>query len=260
MITKKRYWGLALPICDCQACGDGRGHRWSRGAPRARGRRLGRVRGPYAASALRRRGQDRLPELRRADRTHPRRRQPVAGRGDRAVLDAPLPRRIRTTGDSGSRPTSSPRASPASSATGSTRCSRCRTVLRREPPFKTIFGYATGRGRGRPPDAQELGQRHRVRRGRRPDGRRRHALDVRPGTAGGQHRLRLALGRRGPARAARPVERLLLLRDLRPARELDTGRGGATGRRTADPRSLDPVAGRRYSRGHGGATAPSTTQ
>jgi isoleucyl-tRNA synthetase len=59
------------------------------------------------------------------------------------------------------------------------------TVLRREPPFKTIFGYALA-------DAQELGQRDRVRRGRRPDGRRRDALDVRQGSPGGEHPVRLA--------------------------------------------------------------------
>ena len=78
--------------------------------------------------------------------------------------------------------------------------------------------------RGRPADAQELGQRDRVRRGGRADGRRRHALDVRQGAAGGQHPLRLARGRRGAARAARPVERVRVLRDLRAAGRLDAAR------------------------------------
>ena len=50
------------------------------------------VRGPHAAPAVRRRGPDRLPGVRRAGRADPGRRQPVAGRRDRAVLDAPLPR------------------------------------------------------------------------------------------------------------------------------------------------------------------------
>ena len=54
--------------------------------------------------------------------------------------------RTRTTGRSGSRPTSSPRASPASSATGSTRCSRCRPCSgasrrsRRSSATRLVFG------------------------------------------------------------------------------------------------------------------------
>ena len=81
--------------------------------------------------------------------------------------------------------------------------------------------------RGRPADAQELGQRDRVRRGGRADGRRRHALDVRQGPARGQHPVRLARRRRGAARAARPLERLRVLRDLRPAGRLDRRREAA---------------------------------
>ena len=42
MISKKRYWGLALPIYDCAACGDGRRRRRARRAPRAGRRGLGR--------------------------------------------------------------------------------------------------------------------------------------------------------------------------------------------------------------------------
>ena len=51
--------------------------------------------------------------------------------------------------------------------------------------------------RGWPPDAQERRKLDRVRRGRRPDGRRRHALDVHEGPARGEHPVRLARGRRG---------------------------------------------------------------
>ena len=40
-----------------------------------------------------------------------------------------------------------------------------------------------------------------------------------------------------------PVERLLVLRDLRPAGRLEPDRGRAAGRGAARPRSLDPVAG-----------------
>ena len=131
------------------------------------------------------------------------------------------------------------------------------TVLRREEPFKTIFGYALRVRRGRPPDAQELGQRDRVRRGRRPDGRRRHALDVRQGPARGEHPVRLARRRRGAPRAARPVERLRVLRDLRPAGRLDADRIGdaAPPRERPVARPLDPVARGRHGRGRRGAPA-----
>ena len=92
MISKKRYWGLALPIYDCRKCGsfDVIGGREE--LQRAGDRGLGRVRGPHAAPAVRGRGDDRVLVVRRARVAHPGCRQPVAGRGDRAVLDAPLPR------------------------------------------------------------------------------------------------------------------------------------------------------------------------
>ena len=134
MISKKRYWGLALPIYDCRACGSfdvvgGRDELRDTGR-----RRLGRARGSYAAPAVRRRRDDRLLVVRRADVADRRRRQPLARRRDRAVFDAPLPRGSRVLGAAGIRPTSSPRASPASSATGSTRCWRwapCSAASRR---------------------------------------------------------------------------------------------------------------------------------
>ena len=92
MISKKRYWGLALPIYDCAACGTVEVIGGREELKEPRGRWLGPVRGPHAASTVGRRGQDRLPELRRAGGTDQGRRQSVAGRRDRAVLDAPLPR------------------------------------------------------------------------------------------------------------------------------------------------------------------------
>ena len=92
MISKKRYWGLALPICDCASCGtfDVIGGR-DELEERAR-RRLGRVRGPHAAPAVRRRGQDRLPGCgepvtRIADVGNP-----WLDAGIVPVLDAALPR------------------------------------------------------------------------------------------------------------------------------------------------------------------------
>ena len=81
--------------------------------------------------------------------------------------------------------------------------------------------------RRRPPDAQELGQRHRVRRGGRAHGRRRDALDVRQRPARGQHPLRLAGRGRGSPAAAGAVERVLVLRHLRPAGRLAAGAGSA---------------------------------
>ena len=97
-----------------------RGHRQSRGAEGARRRGLGRVRRPHAAPAVDRPGQDPQSEDRQPDVAHPRRRQPLARRRHRALLDDEVQHATAPTGRSGSRPTSSPRASPASSATGST--------------------------------------------------------------------------------------------------------------------------------------------
>ena len=92
MISKKRYWGLALPIYDCSACGRGRGHRRPRRAQGARGRGLGR-RSRATPRTGRTWTRSRSPaRLRSAGRAHQGRRQPVARRRDRAVLDAPLPR------------------------------------------------------------------------------------------------------------------------------------------------------------------------
>ena len=127
------------------------------------------------------------------------------------------------------------------------------TVLKRTEPYRTIFGYALVFGEDGRPDAQELGQRDRVRRGRRADGRRRHALAVRQGTPRGQHQLRLARRRRGAPRAADPVERLRVLRHVRAARRLGSRardrRGSGRGRIVAGARPLDPVSlGRRWRR------------
>ena len=249
MISKKRYWGLALPIYDCPACGtfDVVGGREE--LQRAGRRGLGGVRGPHAASAVRRRGHDRL--LRRAARPSSGSRtsatpgwtpgivpfstlhyredpeywaQLVPGRLHHRELPRPVPQLVLLDARDVDGPP--PRAAVQDDL-------RLRHALRR----------------GRPADAQELGQRDRVRRGRRADGRRRHALDVRHGAARGQHPLRLARRRRGPARAARALERLRVLRDLRPARRLEPARRRTPARPRRRPsgrtRPLDPVAGGR---------------
>ena len=147
MISKKRYWGLALPIYDCAACGTVEVIGGREELQRARGRGLGTVRGPHTASPVGRRGQDRLSEVRRARRADQGRRQSLARRRHRAVLDAPLPRGARSTGRSGSRPTSSPRASRASSATGSTRCWRWRRscAARRRSRRSSATPWSTAR-------------------------------------------------------------------------------------------------------------------
>ena len=250
MISKKRYWGLALPIYDCSACGTVEVIGGREELQRAGGRGLGGVRGPHAAPAVGRRGDDRLPVVRRPGRAH------------QATSATPG----STPGSCRSRRSTTARTRtywaqwfPADFITESFpgqfrnwfySMLAMSTVLRREPPFKTIFGYALRLRRGRPADAQELGQRDRLRRGRRADGRRRHALDVREGAARGEHPLRLARRRRGAPRAAGPVERLRVLRDVRPAGGLDARRGRRR-RRSPSGGALDRWILSRAA-GHGG--------
>ena len=127
-----------------------RRHRRARGARAARGRGLGRVRGPHAPPAVRGRGQDRLPVVRRAGRAHPRRRQPLARRRHRAVLDAPLPRGPGVLGEVVPGRLHH-RELPGQFRNWFYAMLAMSTVLRREEPFKTIFGYATLFGEdGRP--------------------------------------------------------------------------------------------------------------
>ena len=151
MISKKRYYGLALPIYDCAACGtfDVIGGREE--LQRARGRGLGGVRGPHAAPAVRGRGQDRLPVVRRAGRADPRRRQPLA----RCRASCPF-----STLHYREEPEYWAKWFPADFVTESFpgqfrnwfyAMLAMSTVLRREEPFRTIFGYATLFGEdGRP--------------------------------------------------------------------------------------------------------------
>ena len=121
MISKKRYYGLALPIYDCEACGT------------------------FEVIGSETELQERAVEGWDAFEGHtPHRPWIDAVKIACAKCGAPVSRipdvgnpwldagivpystlKYRTTartGRSGSRPTSSPRASPASSATGSTRC------------------------------------------------------------------------------------------------------------------------------------------
>ena len=121
MISKKRYWGLALPIWACDACGGfeviGSEHeleeRAVEGWPEFAGHSPHRPWIDGVKIACSSCGDEDLP--------HPRRRQPVAGRRHRAVLDHRLSQRPRPLARLVPRPTGSRSRFPVSSATGSTR-------------------------------------------------------------------------------------------------------------------------------------------
>ena len=123
MISKKRYWGLALPIWECADCGafeviggrDELRERAVEGWESFEGHTPHRPHVDAVKIAL--------LLLRRHRRAHPRRRQSLAGRGHRALLDAPLPRGPGLLGAVVPGRLHHRVASRASSATGSTRCS-----------------------------------------------------------------------------------------------------------------------------------------
>ncbi len=62
MISKKRFWGLALPIWVDEVTGEFDGHRFAGRAQGAGRRRLGRIRGPHAAPSLDRPREDQEPK------------------------------------------------------------------------------------------------------------------------------------------------------------------------------------------------------
>ena len=98
------------------------------------------------------------------------------------------------------------------------------TVLRREEPFRTIFGYATLFGEDGRPMHKSWGNAIEF-----DEAAERMGVDVMrwmyaSRTARRQHPVRLARRRRGAARPAGAVERLRVLRHLRPARRLDARR------------------------------------
>ena len=134
MISKKRYWGLALPIYDCHVVWDA-----STSSAVARTCASGPSRAGTSSRATRRTARSSTrstsPARRAASRSRAsptsatRGSTPASSRSRRSTSA-----RIPTTGRSGIRPTSSPRASRASSATGSTRCWRwapCSAASRR---------------------------------------------------------------------------------------------------------------------------------
>ncbi len=112
MISKKRFWGLALPIWVDEQTGD---FEVIGGCDELKERA---VEGwdEFAGHTPHRPWIDQVkirnPKTRQPDGAHPRRRQSLARRRHRALLDDGLQHRSRRTGRSGSRPTSSPRAFP----------------------------------------------------------------------------------------------------------------------------------------------------
>ena len=143
-------------------------------------------------------------------------------RHDRDVLGAVVPGRLHHRGV--------PRPVPQLVLLAADDVARC---SRTAPPFQTRARPRDGARRARRGDAQEQGQRDLVRRRRRQDGRRRHALAVLPPEPGEQRQLRLRPGRRGaPRDVPHALEHLRLLRHLRHARRLD-----AAPARTAPMRS-----------------------
>ena len=231
MISKKRYWGLALPIWECGTCEafEVVGGREELGARAARGfealegrtqhrpwvdevvldcracggemRRIADVGNPWLDAGIVPFSTLHYPERPRSLA------EVVPGRLHHRVVPGPVPQLVLLDARDGHGPAE--RAALPDDL-------RLRDALRR----------------GRPSHAQELGQRDRVQRGGRAHGRGRHALDVLAPAARGQHPLRLPHRRRGSAGAAGPVERAGLLQHVRPTDGLAAGpRDGRVPRR-----------------------------
>ena len=247
MISKKRYYGLALPIWDCADCDALGGHRLARrAAERA-------VAGwdEFEGHSPHRPWIDAV-EIACAS----------CGGTSRRILDVGNPwLDAGIVGLSTLELATGPRllgevvpgrlghgvASPASSATGSTRCS---TESHRDDrpgaPIQDALRLRAAARRARRGDAQEQGQRDLVRRRGRADRRRRHALDVLGRQPLHQYELRLPTSAhevRAPLLPA-ALEHVRLLRHLR--------HGWTAGRRSAadeaarvgahPPRPMDPLA------------------
>ena len=259
MISKKRYWGLALPIYDCAACGtvDVIGGREELRERAVEGWDAFEGHTPHRpfVDAVR----IACPSCGAAGRADRGRRQPVAGRRDRAVLHAPLPRGPGVLGEvvpgrlhHRELPGPVPQLVllDARDEHGAAPRGAVQDDLRLRPAVR----------RGRPPDAQELGQRDRVRRGRRADGRRRHALDVRLGPA--RRTTSCSAGTPRTRRAAACWSCGTSTRSSSPTPAWRAGRR-ATGappvaeRPAAGP--LDPVARRRAGRARSRRACATTT-
>ena len=96
------------------------------------------------------------------------------------------------------------------------------TIMERRAPFRTVQTYATLLGDDGQEMHKSLGQRNRLQRRGRRDGRGRHSLDVLHSQARAEPSLRLRAGRRGPAPVPAPaLECVLLLRNLCEPGRLD---------------------------------------
>ncbi len=156
MISKKRYWGLALPIWVCDACRTFEVVGGGRAARSARSAGVEHLRGPLAAPPVGRRGQARLLRLRRGHQPH---------RPTSAIpwLDAGIvpfsTLHYRTDSDDWQR------WFPGDFITESFPGSVPQLVLlaagdehgprERRRRFKTVLGHGTVRGEDGQPDAQE---------------------------------------------------------------------------------------------------------
>ena len=116
------------------------------------------------------------------------------------------------------------------------------TMMENRPPFKTLLGHALVRDEHGQEMHKSTGQRHLVRRGRREDGRRRHALDLLQPGHDVEPQLRLRPGPRGAGQGHQHLlEHLRLLLQLRPPGRVDPlGRGDPLRRAPRDG-PLDPL-------------------
>ena len=227
MISKKRYWGLALPIYDCRKCGsfDVVGGRDE--LKRPGDLRLGRVRGPHAAPAVRGRGDDRLLVVRRAVSRIPDVGNPWLDAGivpfstlhyreDPEYWKQWFPADFITE------------SFPGQFRNWFYSMLAMSTVLKRTEPYRTIFGYALSSARTAARCTRAGATRSSST--RPPSGwastscagcSRRRAPKT-TSTSAGMPPTR-------PPRAADPVERLRVLRHVRAARRLGSAAGDRRG-------------------------------
>ena len=143
MISKKRYWGLALPIYDCAACG----HFEVIGSEMELQERAVEGWDEFEGHSPHRPWVDAvkiaLRQVRRACRAHPGRRQPLARRRHRAVLDPALPRRPRRTGSKWFPADFVTESFPGQFRNWFYSLLVMSTVLEDTAPFETVLGFAT---------------------------------------------------------------------------------------------------------------------
>ena len=218
MISKKRYWGLALPIWYCEACNafeviGGREELQERavaGYAEFEGHSPHRPWVDAIKIACSKCGAaiTRIPDV----------GNPVARRGHRAVFDDALPHRsvLFRALDAGDFITES---FPGQYRNWFYSLLVMSTVLESKPPFKTVLGFATLRDEKGQPMHKSLGNA--IASTMPPTGRRRrHALDLRDAEPGREPELRLEARRRDQAPPDEAVGELQVLRPVLLARGL----------------------------------------